>query len=126
GRVKQSTFGPQDDVRPIFLPGKRIAFVTNETYTEMGTRADEYNHGRSVTQMATVSSESGDADRKLCSQSLSHAADPFLMSDGSVGFSRWEHLGPVNDVKLFHMIPDCTSMLAVAGQPGKDFHSPVT
>lgn len=122
-RVKQLTFGPQDDVRPVFLPGKRVAFVTNESYTEMGTRADEYNHGRTSTQMATISSESGDADRRVCSQSLSHAADPFLMSDGTVGFSRWEHLGPINDVKLFHMDPDCTSMLPVAGQHGKDFNS---
>jgi hypothetical protein len=122
-RVKQLTFGPHDDVRPIFLPGKRIAFVTNQDYTDMGRRADEYNHGRQVTQMATISSESGDADRKLCSQNLSHSADPFLMSDGSVGFSRWEHLGPVNDVKLFRMNPDCSSMLAVAGQHGKQFNS---
>jgi hypothetical protein len=122
-RVKQLTFGPYDDVRPIFVPGKRIAFVTNEGYTEMGTRADEYNHGRQVTQMATISSESGDADRRVCSQSLSHAADPFLLSDGSIGFSRWEHLGPVNDVKLFRMNPDCTGMVAVAGQHGKEFNS---
>jgi hypothetical protein len=123
GHAKQLTFGPSDDVRPIFLPGKRIAFVTNEGYTEMGTRADEYNHGRAVTQMVTISSESGDADRHVCSQSLSHAADPFLMSDGTVGYSRWEHLGPVNDVKLFHMNPDCTNMVAVAGQHGKEFNS---
>jgi len=122
-RVKQLTFGPHDDVRPIFVPGKRIAFVTNQGYTDMGRRADEYNHGREVTQVATISSESGDADRKLCAQNLSHSADPFLMSDGSVGFSRWEHLGPVNDVKLFRMNPDCSSMLAIAGQHGKQFNS---
>ena len=40
-----------DDVRPIYVPGDRIAFVTNQTYTPMGTRADEYNHGREVTQI---------------------------------------------------------------------------
>ncbi|MFI5308314.1 MAG: hypothetical protein ACHQ53_13225, partial [Polyangiales bacterium] len=123
GRVKQLTFGPHDDVRPIFVPGKRVVFVSNESYTEMGTRADEYNHGRSVTQMVTISSESGDADRHVCAQSLSHVADPFLMSDGTVGYSRWEHLGPVNDVKLFHMNPDCTGMTAVAGQHNKEFNS---
>jgi hypothetical protein len=122
-RVKQLTFGPYDDVRPIYVPGKRIAFVTNQGYTEMGRRADEYNHGREVTQMATISSESGDADRTLCAHNLSHSADPFLMSDGSIGFSRWEHLGPVNDVKLFRMNPDCSSMLAIAGQHGKRFNS---
>jgi hypothetical protein len=122
---KQLTFGPYDDVRPIYVPGKRIAFVTNQSYTDMGTRADEYNHSRAVTQLATISSESGDADRHVCAQNLSHSADPFLMSDGTIGYSRWEHFGPVNDVKLFHMNPDCTSMLPVAGQHGKEFNSVV-
>jgi hypothetical protein len=121
--IKQLTFGMHDDVRPIFVPGDRIAFVTNQTYTPLGTRADEYNHGREVTQIATISSVSGDADRRLCSQNLSHAADPFLLSDGTIGYSRWEHLGPVNDLKLFKMNPDCTDMLALAGQHGKNFNS---
>ena len=35
---------------------------------------------------------------------------------GQVGYSRWEHLGPVNDLKLFAMRPDCTQMRALAGQ----------
>jgi hypothetical protein len=123
GRVQQLTFGPHDDAKPIYVPGERIAFVTNEMYTPMGTRADEYNHGRAVTQMATISAVSGDADRRVCAQNLSHSADPFLLSDGTIGFSRWEHLGPINDVKLFRMEPDCTGMLAVAGQHGKSFNS---
>ncbi len=123
GRVEQLTFGPYDDAKPVYAPGERIAFVTNQGYTPMGTRADEYNHSRAVTQMATISGTTGDADRRLCAQNLSHSADPFLMSDGTIGFSRWEHLGPVNDVKLFHMEPDCTGMLALAGQHGKDFNS---
>ncbi len=123
GDVRQLTFGDWDDIRPIFVPGDRIALVTNEPYTVMGTRADEYNHGRAVTQIATISLESGDADRRLCAHNLSHSADPFLMSDGQIGFSRWEHLGPVNDVKLFRMNPDCSGMEAIAGQFNKDFNS---
>ncbi|MET0386340.1 MAG: hypothetical protein ABW321_10300 [Polyangiales bacterium] len=122
-RPTQLTFTAADDVRPIFVPGDRIAFVTNQTYTPMGTRADEYNHNRAVTQLGTISSVDGDADRRLCSQNLSHSADPFLLSDGTIGYSRWEHLGPVNDVKLFRMNPDCTNMLAIAGQHHKDFNS---
>lgn len=121
--IRQLTFGDYDDIKPLFLPGGRIAFVTNQPYTAMGTRADEYNHPREVTQIATISAETGDADRRLCSQNLSHSADPFLLSDGSLGFSRWEHLGPVNDVKLFRMNPDCTNMTAIAGQFGKSFNS---
>ena len=122
-KPKQLTFAMADDVRPIFVPGDRIAFVTNQTYTPMGTRADEYNHGREATQIGTVSAISGDADRKLCAQNLSHTADPFLLSDGTIGYSRWEHLGPTNDVKLFRMNPDCSNMLALAGQHNKDFNS---
>jgi len=121
--VRQLTFGDYDDIKPIYVPGDRIIFVTNQAYTEMGRRADEYNHGRRVTQIASISIPLGDADRRLCSHNLSHTADPFLLSDGTVAFSRWEHLGPVNDVKLFRMNPDCTQMIGFAGQHGKPSNS---
>jgi hypothetical protein len=123
GLPSQRTFGEADDINPIYAPGDRIVFVTNEAFTEMGTRADEYNHGRVVTQLATITRDGGDADRKLCSQNLSHTVNPFLRYDGSIGYSRWEHLGAVNDVKLFRMAPDCTQMIHVAGQFGKPSNS---
>lgn len=121
--IHQKTGGPHDDINPIFIAGGKIAFVTNEMYTEMGTRADEYNHGRRVTQLATISVEGGDADRRLASQNLSHTVSPWLRADGKIGYSRWEHLGGVNDVKLFAANPDGTQMLAVAGQHGKPSNS---
>jgi hypothetical protein len=74
--IHQRTGGPHDDYNPIYIPGGRIAFVTNEMYTQMGTRADEYNHGRGVTQLATISVDGGDADRRLASQNLSHTVAP--------------------------------------------------
>jgi hypothetical protein len=117
--IHQKTGGDRDDINPIYLPGGRIAFVTNEMYTVMGTRADEYEHGRVVTQLATISVEGGDADRRLASQNLSHTVAPWIRHDGKIGYSRWEHLGGVNDVKLFAANPDGTQMLAVAGQHGK-------
>jgi len=121
--IRQLTFGPAHDVKPVFIPGDRIAFVTNQPYTAMGTRADEYNHARIVSQIGTISIAGGDADRRVCSQNLSHTVDLFLMSDGRLGYSRWEHLGPVNDLKMFAMNPDCTNMMAVAGQFNKPFNS---
>lgn len=122
--IRQLTFGKtRDDVMPIFVPGDRLAFVTNQPYTPMGTRADEYEHAAIVSQIATISTTGGDADRRVCSQNLSHTVNLFLRSDGTIGFSRWEHLGNVNDVKLFKMNPDCTQMLAVAGQHGKPMNS---
>jgi hypothetical protein len=123
GETHQKTFGDQDDIDPIYVPGDRIVFVTNQMFTEMGTRADEYNHNRAVLQLGSVTISGGDADRKLCSQNLSHTVNPFLRYDGSVGYSRWEHLGGVNDVKLFRMAPDCTQMIHVAGQFGKPSNS---
>ena len=121
--VTQLTFGPYDDQNAVFLAEGRIAFATNQPYTEMGTRADEYNHSRVVTQLATITLEGGDADRKLCSQNLSHTVTLFPTLDGRVGFSRWEHLENVNDVKLFTMNPDCTQMVALGGQHGKPSNS---
>ncbi len=121
--IRQLTFGPADDVYPIFVPGGKIAFVTNQGYTEMGTRADEYNHARIVSQIAVITEGGGDADRRLCSQNLSHTINLFPLQDGRVGFSRWEHLENVNDVKVFAMNPDCTQMVAIGGQHGKPGNS---
>lgn len=121
--IHQLTGGPQDDINPIFIAGGRVAFVTNEMYTAMGTRADEYEHGRVVTQLATVSVAGGDADRRVASQNVSHTVAPWTRFDGKIGYSRWEHLGNVNDVKLMAANPDGTTMVAVAGQHAKPSNS---
>ena len=123
--VTKLTFGPYDDQNAIFSPGDRIVFTTNQRYTEMGTRHDEYNHAQGVTQLASITLTGGDADRKLCSQNLSHIVTLFPMHDGRVGFSRWEHLENVNDVKVFAMNPDCTQIVALSGQHGKPGNSMV-
>jgi Hydrazine synthase alpha subunit middle domain len=121
--IEQLTSGPYDDQQAIWVAGDRIVFTTNQAYTEMGTRADEYNHSRAVTQLASITLAGGDADRKLCSQNLSHTITLFSMQDGRVGFSRWEHLENVNDVKLMAMNPDCTQMIGLNGQFGKPGNS---
>lgn len=121
--ITQLTFGPFDDQQAVWAAGDRVVFTTNQGYTDMGTRADEYNHARAVTQLASVTVSGGDATRKLCSQNLSHTVTLFSMSDGRVGFSRWEHLENVNDVKLMAMNPDCTQMIGLNGQFGKPGNS---
>ena len=121
--VHQLTAGSQDDFNPIYLPGQQIAFATNQMYTAMGTRADEYEHSRIVSQLATISVSGGDANRHLFPQSLSHSVSLFMRHDGKLGYSRWEHLGGTNDVKLFSANPDGTKMIAVSGQHGKPSNS---
>ncbi len=118
--VHQKTNGNYDDVSPIYLPGGLIAFSTNEMYTAMGTRADEYEHSRSALQLATVSVAGGDADRHNFAQNLSHTVTPFLRYDGRIGFSQWEHFANTNDVKLRVVNPDGTQQVAVAGQHEND------
>lgn len=120
GEVDQLTFGDWDDLRPIYAPGGHVAFITNHPYTAMGMRRDEYERGE-VAQMAVLSL--GGGEPTLCAQNLSHSADPFLLSNGMIGFSRWEHLGSRNDVKVFRMNPDCTGMEALAGEFNRDFNS---
>src|SRR6187399_204158 len=121
--IHQLTNSDFDQLHGIWLPGDRIAFISDTAYTDMGTRADEYNHAAIVTQVATTTLDGGDADVKFCSQNLSHTINLFPLSDGRVGFSRWEHLENVNDVKLFAMNPDCTQMTAIAGQHSKPANS---
>jgi hypothetical protein len=118
-QVHQLTGSMWDDINPIYIPNGQIAFVTNQMYTEMGTRADEYEHARAALQLATVTIDGGDADRHLMTQNLSHSVAPFIRYDGRIGFSQWEHFGPVNDVKLRLVNPDGTQELAIAGQHGK-------
>jgi hypothetical protein len=121
--IHQKTAGAWDDINPIYVQGGTIAFVTNQMYTAMGTRADEYEHAREALQLATISLAGGDKDRKLFAQNLSHSVAPWLRYDGRIGFSQWEHFGPVNDVKLRVVNPDGTQLLAVAGQHSKPVNS---
>jgi hypothetical protein len=117
--VHQKTNGNYDDINPIYVPGGLIAFVTNEMYTAMGTRADEYEHAREALQLATITVDGGDATRHNFGQNISHMVAPFLRSDGRIGFSQWEHFASVNDVKVRVANPDGTQVLAVSGQHGK-------
>ena len=124
--VHQKTAGAWDDISPIYVPNSLIAFVTNQPYTEMGRRADEYEHQSGSLQLATITIDGGDAQRHLFAQNLSHAVAPFLRYDGKIGFSQWEHFGPVNDVKLRTVSLDGTQELAVAGQHSNDNGGPHT
>jgi hypothetical protein len=114
--MHQKTAGNQDDVSPMYAPGGLIVFTTNEMYTEMGTRCDEYGHARESLQLATVTVAGGDASRHLFGQNLSHAVAPFLRYDGRIGFSQWEHFASTNDVKLRAVNPDGTQQIGVAGE----------
>jgi hypothetical protein len=123
---RQITDGPWDDLRPIFVPGGRVAYISTYQYGSeldpdanpfgrLGLRRDEYERA-AAPQLSVISTEGGTPT--VCSQNLSHIAEPFLLSNGQIGFSRWEHLGPLNDVKLFRMNPDCSGMEGIMVRDG--------
>ena len=121
--VRQLTFGDWDSSQPQYVAGNRVAFITNRPYTEMGRRADEYNHSRGVGQIAMMDLDLGEASVLLCPQNLSNTVRPFTLSDGTIGYTRWEHFNNRNDAKLFRMNPDCTNMVALAGEFNKPGNS---
>lgn len=121
GSLRQITFGAQDDVHPIFLPGGRVGYMTNPDFAdERPQHLDEYERGRAI-QLATIGADGSGG--VVCSENLSHSVYPFLRADGRIGYSRWEHLAGVNDTKLFAANPDCTQMVALGGQHGKPANS---
>jgi hypothetical protein len=62
--VHQLTAGSQDDFNPVFLAGQKIGFATNEMYTPMGTRADEYSCPSSQPSRSPVGTRIGTSSRR--------------------------------------------------------------
>lgn len=123
---RQITDGPWNDMRPIFVPGGRVAYISTyqlgselpadeNPFGRLGLRRDEYERA-AAPQLAVISTEGGNPT--VCAQNLSHIAEPFLLQNGQIGFSRWEHLGPLNDVKLFRVNPDCSGMEGIMVRDG--------
>lgn len=119
--IHQKTAGPEDDVSPRYVSESTIAFVTNAMAFEMGTRTDESGVSRNVTQLAIISRERGDADRRTLTAHLSHVATPFARRDGRIGFTRWDHVGPKSAGALYSVMPDGTDLRAFAGAHGSPY-----
>jgi len=117
GSVKQLASDPQKDyVSPIFLPGDKILFMTNNV-VEQGApqHMDEYERG--TTSQVGVMNIDGTAE-ELGPRNLSHRSHPALMSDGRVIFTNWDHLGPENAGHLMIMNSDMTGLREAFGKEG--------
>ncbi len=112
----QITDGPQDDTYPVFLPGGRIFFTTNEN-VEVGVKQfrDEYERATTA-QVATISLAGG--DRQLGARNVSHRVFPTLLSDGRVLMTQWDHLGDKNEGNLVMMNQDLTGNREGFGKEG--------
>ena len=114
--LRQITNNGGDDFDPIYLPDDRILFTSNRD----GER-DEYN---TADKEVMYTCNPDGSDLKRVSFNLSDDFDPFLISTGRVGYTRWEHHGTANRFPLAQVNPDGTSFFMLFGPHGRNiFHT---
>jgi mono/diheme cytochrome c family protein len=114
----QLTCGSSNEVDPQYLPDGRIVFSSDRP-----GHLDEYERRRSTvlhmldrTQPVLSSQPSCDSGEVVqISFNQSHDRNPIVLRDGTIAFSRWEHLGGVNKFPMFVMEPDGTDMFVKYG-----------
>jgi hypothetical protein len=114
----QITEGPYDDAYPIYIPGGRIFFVTNQNVegSEVPQFRDEYE--RATTAQAATIDVSG-SGRELGPRNVSHRVSPSLMSDGRIVLTEWRHLGETNEGDIVILNQDMTNNREGFGREGK-------
>jgi hypothetical protein len=117
GKITQVATNPlQDYVQPIFVPGNRILFMTNERVDpDIKQHRDEYDRDVS-SQLGRVNVDG--TDLQLGPRNLSHRSYPSLASDGRVIITQWDHLGNTNEANLMFVNPDMTVLREAFGKEG--------
>jgi hypothetical protein len=117
GKITQIATNPlQDYVQPIFVPGNRILFMTNERIdTDVKQHQDEYDRDVS-SQLGRVNVDG--TDLQLGPRNLSHRSYPSLASDGRVILTQWDHLGTTNEANLMFVNPDMEVLREAFGKEG--------
>lgn len=111
--LRQLTEGDHDFVYPIFLPGQKILFTTNENVEEAAPQfQDEYERATTA-QVGTMGLDGKNVE--LGPRNVSHRVAPALMPDGHVLYTEWRHLGMVNDGHLRLMNADMTGVREAFG-----------
>ncbi len=117
GAVTQVRSDPMRDlVTPIFLPGDKILFTTNDI-VEAGApqHRDEYERGTTL-QLGRINVDG--TGFELGPRNLSHRAFPTLASDGRVLFTNWDHLGGMNAGHLMFVDQDMQNLREAFGKEG--------
>ncbi|HUK55297.1 MAG TPA: hypothetical protein VLY20_01410 [Nitrospiria bacterium] len=114
----QLTCGDSDELAPAYLPDGRIVFASNRP-----GYLDEYERRKSTVlhildrtktvQAGQPSCDSGEVVQISFNQS--HDRNPIVLRDGTILYSRWEHLGTVNKFAIFFMEPDGTDTFVKYG-----------
>ncbi|MBC7974340.1 MAG: hypothetical protein H7138_05090 [Myxococcales bacterium] len=117
GSVEQIISDPQRHfVSPIFLPGNRVMFTTNQIEDGDGPQHDdEYERQESI-QLGRINLDG--TGLELGARNLSHRTEPRLASDGRVIFTQWDHLGPENSGHLMFVNQDMQELREGFGKEG--------
>ena len=102
-----------DDFDPLYLPDGRIAFTSNRP-----GHLDEYN--RSLAEVLHVMNADGSGIEQI-SFNMSDDFDPFLLSDGRIAYTRWDHHGTQNRFPLFATRPDGSGTFHLFGPHNRNF-----
>jgi hypothetical protein len=96
--LRKLTTSPFDDCDPAYLPNGKIVYTSNQRNIR-----DEYER-REVENLFTMDADGNNA--QCISFNNSDDFDPFVLSDGRVAWTRWEHHGNQNRFPLFFTHPD--------------------
>jgi hypothetical protein len=97
--LRQLTDDPRhDDHDPTYLPNGRILFTSNRPGF-----VDEYN--KAEAEVLHIMDKDGSKIEQI-SFNASDDFDPFVMKDGRVVYTRWDHHGNINRFPLFFTNPD--------------------
>jgi hypothetical protein len=110
GKIRQLTFGPYDDLDPIYLPDGHLMFVTTRchTYVRCMPHANAYVLARCDSDGSRI---------QILSRSNECDWLPTLLDDGRVLYSRWEYTDkPLWRIQsLWTVNPDGTGVAAMWG-----------
>jgi len=118
-RLTNSTVA--DDVGPAYLPGNAgYVFSSNRQQTSYTNQAlghsyyalDEYER-QQVSNLHTMDANGNNITQISFNQS--HDRNPTVRPDGSIMFSRWEHVADRNRFSIFTVKPDGTNMFVLYG-----------
>jgi hypothetical protein len=110
-----------NDVDPHFLPDGRIVFTSDrrdrERFINLDLYGDEYitinerndiNSGATAYALHVMDSAGGNIKQITFNQS--NDLNPTVLNNGKILFSRWDGLGPRNELNLYTVNPDGTEL----------------
>jgi hypothetical protein len=111
-----------DDVDPAYLLDGRIVFSSNrqeKTWSKLGYKyLDEYEREPTIV-LHTMNADGTNIEQ--ISFNMSHDRNPTVLSDGTIMFSRWDHVGDRNQFTIFTVDTDGKKLFVKYGA-----HSGVT